>query len=446
MKILQPSWAWTPEGILEDPVVTLDDGYILGCSTSARHPGEHVERLPGCLLLPGLVNAHSHAFQRAFRGHVQNRDAARGDFWTWREAMYRVAGALDPDQLGAVCRLAFLEMVESGVTEVGEFHYLHRDPAGRVYADPDLLAHVVIDAARAVGLRITLLRVAYHRAGPGEALRPEQARFRADTPDEVLAAVARLSAHPDPHVRAGLAPHSIRAVPPAWLPELATYDGIVHAHVAEQPAEVAACERESGCSPLRLLADAGLVTDRFGAVHLTFPSPGDVDVLAGAGGTIVVCPTTELDLGDGFLPVEARQRCNLALGSDSHATIDLWHEARTLELHGRALANRRHVITPPDDDAGLAARILRAATADGARCLGSRAGEIRAGAPADLVAIDLGDVAAAGMPPLEAAAFAAHPGWVRRVWVGGEPVVRDGRHADHDRIVADAVRVIRAVV
>jgi len=450
VKILQPSWAWTPEGVLRDPVVTVDDGYILGCSEGARHSDEpadaQIVRLPGCILLPGLINAHSHAFQRAFRGHVQHRDAARGDFWTWREAMYRVANALDPEQLGAVCRLAFLEMVTSGITHVGEFHYLHRDPAGRTYDDPDLLARVVIDAARAVGLRITLLRVAYHRAGPGQELRPEQARFRADSPDEVLDAIARLSKLDDPHVRAGLAPHSIRAVPPDWLTELASFDGVVHAHVAEQPAEVRACLAESGCSPLRLLADAGLVTERFSAVHLTCPSEGDVDLLAQSGGSVVVCPTTELDLGDGFLPLDARQRLNLALGSDSHAMIDLWHEARTLELHGRALANRRHVLTPADDDRGLAARLLRAGTVDGAGCLGSPAGEIREGAPADLVALDLTDLATVGMPPLEAVAFAAHPRMVRGVWVGGQAIVQDGHHPQHQAIVDEALAVIGQVV
>lgn len=398
--------------------------------------------LPGRLLLPGAVNAHSHAFQRAFRGRVQHRDAARGDFWTWREAMYRVANALDPDELEAVSRLAFLEMALAGITEVGEFHYVHRAPDGSAYDDPDELARRVIRAARDVGIRITLLRVAYHRAGPGEALRPEQARFRADSPDEVLRAIERLSGGSPDGVRVGLAPHSIRAVPPDWLPELAAYTGVVHAHVAEQPAEVSACLAETGLSPLALLDRAGLVTERFAAVHLTFPSEGDVDRLAAADASVVVCPTTELDLGDGLLPLEARTRLRLAIGSDSHAMIDPWYEARTLELHGRAQANRRHVLTPPGEDTGLAARLLRAATVDGARVLGSDAGRIEVGAPADLVALDLRGVELLGMPPLEAAAFGVGPRHVDRVWVGGREVVTDGRHADQQRIVSQAEQVL----
>lgn len=447
MQTLQPSWALTPEGVLEDPIVTLDDGYIVGCSTAERHLDGPVTRLPGRLLLPGLVNAHSHAFQRAFRGHVQ-RDGptedgpAGADFWGWREAMYRVANAVDPDDVEAISRLAFLEMVRSGITEVGEFHYLHHAPGGTRYADPDELAWRVIGAAQQVGLRITLLRVAYHRSDATQALRPEQQRFGATDPDEVLQAIRRLEQTADATVRIGLAPHSVRAVPPGWLADFAAYRGIVHAHVAEQPGEVASCFAENGRSPLRVFADAGLVTDRFSAVHLTCPSAGDVDLMEAAGATAVVCPSTELDLGDGFLPVDARRRLRLALGSDSHAVIDLWHEARTLELHGRGQLGARHVLTPRSDPDGLAGRLLSAATSAGARCLGSDAGEIRPGAPADLVALDLRNLAAVGVPPLEAAVFAGHPSWVDAVWVGGRRVVEGGRHADEDRIVREGEAAI----
>lgn len=444
MEKLQPSWAWTPEGVLEEPIVTLDDGCIVRCSEAPRHPDADVVRLPGRLLLPGLVNAHSHAFQRAFRGHVQRRDAGRDDFWGWREAMYRVANRVDPEALYRVSRLAFLEMLASGITEVGEFHYLHRTPDGRVYDDPDELALQVVRAARDVGLRITLLRVAYHRSDATTALRPEQQRFRADSPDEVLSAIERLQRGAAPGVGVGLAPHSIRAVPPAWLPELASFEGVVHAHVAEQPAEVASCLAENGVGPLAAFARGGLLTERFSAVHLTHPSDGDVDLLREADGTVVVCPSTELDLGDGFLPVEARKRLRLALGSDSHAVIDLWHEARTLELHGRGLTGGRHVLTPPGDvPDGLARRLLTAATAAGARALGSAGGRLEVGAPADLVALDLRTPAAAGVPPLTAAALVAHPGWVDSVWVGGQRVLADGRHVDEERIIAQGVDTIR---
>ncbi|MFK7930452.1 MAG: formimidoylglutamate deiminase [Myxococcota bacterium] len=451
MRSVQPSWALTPEGVVQDPIITWDDGLIVGCSGGGRHPGVHhqgdlsVEKLPGRLLLPGLVNAHSHAFQRAIRGHVQWRDAERGDFWSWRQAMYRAANAMDPDAFEAVSRLAFLEMAESGITEVAEFHYVHHQTGGSPYDDPDELARRVIRAALDVGIRICLLRVAYHRGGPGIELAPEQARFRADSPDEVLTAIQRLGTVADPRVRVGLAPHSVRAVPPEWLPEFATFSGPIHAHVAEQPAEVAACVAETGLSPLALLARAGLVHERFGAVHLTFPSAGDVDLMASAGATAVVCPSTELDLGDGLLPVDARQRLHLAVGSDSHAMIDLFQEVRTLELHGRALAGRRHILTPDDDDHGLAGRLLAAATADGARCLGREGGQLIPGSPADFVTLDLRRPAAAGVPPLEAAALVADSSWVDDVWVAGRLVVRGGRHPNRARIVEEASSVIRTL-
>ena len=288
------------------------------------------------LVLPGLVNAHSHAFQRAFRGHVQWKAAGKDDFWSWRDRMYATANRLDPEGVQAVSALAFLEMVKSGITHVGEFHYLHHAPDGTRYEDPDELAKRVLAAAEQVGLRITLLRVAYARAGVGKPLRPDQARFGDRDPEDVLAAVERLSAHASDRVRIGLGPHSVRALDADWLRALGAYEGIVHTHVSEQRAENEACRSEHGASPLQVLADAGLVGERFTAVHLTWPRQGDVQLLEEAGGSVCACPTTELDLGDGFLPAEVMDRLPVCVGSDSHAVIDLWQEMRSLELHARA--------------------------------------------------------------------------------------------------------------
>lgn len=439
MQTLQPSWAWTPEGVLEDPIVTIDDGIILRCSEAPRHPLPGVERLPGRLLLPGLVNAHSHAFQRAFRGHVQWRAAGHDDFWSWRDAMYDVAARLTPESIQAISRLAFLEMAESGITEVGEFHYVHHQADGVPYDDPDELARRVIAAARSVGLRITLMRVAYHRGGPGAPLGEAQRRFRTHSVDEALTAIDRLRSGAADGVRVGLAPHSVRAVPPEWWGEFSAFRGPVHAHVAEQPREVEGCLAETGRSPLGLIAEAGLLDERFTAVHFTWPSEGDLGALVSGGARVCVCPTTELDLGDGFLPLEVRERASLCLGSDSHAMIDLWHEARTLELHGRGLAGRRNVLAPVGERHGLAERLLRAATLEGARALGSTAGVLAAGHPADLVAVDLRRPSAAGVPPLEAAIFGAGPDHVSEVWVGGRQIIREGRHPDRERIVREAL-------
>lgn len=433
MPVLAPDGVWTPQGLKTGHVVQIEDGWIIGVAEAGRHPISHP--LPGRILLPGLVNAHSHAFQRAFRGHVQWRSAEHDDFWSWRDAMYAVANRLDPEGVQAVSALAFLEMAEAGVTRVGEFHYLHHQPDGTRYADPDELARRVIAAATEVGIRIALLRVAYARGGPGVPLRADQARFGDTDPEAVLGALERLApATADPRVTLGLAPHSVRALDRRWLRALSAWSGPVHAHVSEQPAENEGCLAEHGASPLAVLADAGLVRPGFTAVHLTWPLEGDLQLLAEASGGVCVCPGTELDLGDGFLPVEARLQLPLCLGSDSHAQIDLFAEARALELHARGLAGRRNVLSPPGQRHGLAHRLLAAATVAGDRALGGAGQGIVAGAPADLVAIDLRRTAALGVPPLEAIAFAATPEWVDAVWVAGEPIVTDGHHPRADAI------------
>lgn len=433
--IVRPEWCWTPEGLRAGLCVEIQSHTILRVVDADRHPRVDVD-LPGRLLLPGFVNAHSHAFQRAFRGHVQWRAADRDDFWSWRDRMYAVANGLSPEGIEAVSRLAFLEMAEAGVTRVGEFHYLHHQPDGTTYADPDELARRVIAAATDVGLRICLLRVAYARNGAGQPLRPDQARFGDRDPDAALAAVERLATLADERVSVGLAPHSVRAVPLDWLAAFASYDGPVHAHVAEQPAEVEACRAEYGASPVQVLERAGLLSERFVAVHLTHPSPGDVDRMRQNQASVCVCPGTELDLGDGFLPLEART-LPLSIGTDSQATIDPLAEARAVELHARGLAGRRNVFGRPGERHAVAAEILSIATSGGARALGATSG-IVAGAPADLVAIDLRRPAAAGVPPLEAAAFVATPEWVSDVWVAGERVVQDGRHPRREAIIEAA--------
>lgn len=424
--VLAPEWLWTPEGLRTGWAVEIGPtGHIVQLLAPDRQPRD-AEHLPGRLLLPAMVNAHSHAFQRAFRGQVQWRSTGDDTFWTWRDRMYGVANALSPEGVEAVSRLAFLEMAEAGFGAVGEFHYLHHQPDGTRYADPDELARRVLAAAAAVGIRICLLRVVY------QAARDDQRRFGDRSPDEALAALARLPG------AVGLAPHSVRAVPAAWMPTLATWQGVVHAHVSEQQAENAQCHAVTGGSPLRLLASHGLVSSRFSAVHLTYPLAGDLELLLGADAGVVVCPSTELDLGDGFLPLDVRETARMSIGTDSQARIDPWAETRDLELHGRGLAGRRNVLAPPGDRHGLAERLLNAGSRAGSRALGFDDRGIAVGAPADLVALDLRRPGALGVPPLEAAAFVATPEWVDALWVGGRPVVRGGHHPDREAIVAGA--------
>ena len=425
-----------PEGLVRDPKIRIADGLIVDSAEPTRHPGV-VKELPGRILLPGLVNAHSHAFQRAFRGHVQWLERAGDDFWSWRAAMYDVANRLPPKGVEAVSRLAFLEMAEAGITEVGEFHYLHHQPDGSPYADPDELAKRVIAAARSVGIRITLLRVAYGAGGVGQALRAEQRRFGDSSAEQVLAAVERLQKEAGPTVRIGLAPHSVRAVPRAWLPELASFQGPVHVHVSEQPGENEAAMAAWSLSPTQVLEEAGLLNERLVAVHMTWPLPGDIGRLQASGAGVCACPWTELDLGDGVLPLEAHD-LPLSLGTDSQARIDLLEEARGLEWFARGAAGRRNLMSPLGERSGLARRLLEVATAGGAQALCAPRPQIAPGARADLIALNLDRPAALGVPPLEAAAFSATADWVTDVWVGGEAIVEGGRHRDRDAVVAEA--------
>lgn len=433
--VLHPEWVWTAEGLRTRTCVTFHAGSIVEVTGAERHPDVPVR--PNTLLLPGFVNAHSHAFQRAFRGQVQWTDRPDDDFWTWRDRMYTTARSLDPDGVEAVSALAFLEMAEAGFTTVGEFHYLHNHVDGTLYADPDELALRVIRAARSVGLRIALLRVVYAAAGFGRPLGAAQLRFETRSPDEALRAVDRLTCTDDPLVTAGIAPHSVRAVPVDWLPELRT-DGVTHAHVSEQPAEVRACLEATGRTPLQVFADAGLVDGRFTAVHLTHPTETELESMRTSGARIAVCPTTELDLGDGFLPLGAREGIGLCVGTDSQARIDPFAEIRALELHARGLAGRRVVMGEPGVQASLVERLLRSGTLEGARALGLPSGRIAVGAPADLTLVDLARTGAFGVPPLEAVVFGGSADWVSDVWVGGEHVVRAGRHPDRERILERA--------
>jgi len=427
-----------------------------------------VERLSGKALLPGFVNAHSHAFQRGLRGHVQYAVGA-DSFWTWRDRMYRLANALDPDGIEAVSALAFLEMARAGFTTVGEFHYLQHAPDGTPYANPDELALRVLGAAQSVGIDIVLLRVAYARAGFGLDANALQRRFYDRSPDDVLAAVARLRST---GASVGIAPHSVRACPFDWLRAFAGFAGPVHAHVDEQPAEIEASLREHGRRPLHVFADAGLLGPSFTAVHLTHPDDDELATLVGAGAGVCVCPTTELDLGDGFFPVEryfrslgrggepprnAPPRASrlaadgapsgvvadrpLSIGTDSHAQIDPFTELRSLELLARAVAGRRNVRAFAEPD-GLANALLAEGTRGGARALGLDAGELVPGGRADLVAVDLTAPALRGARVLPALVFAGHPGLVTDVWVRGRRIVEDSRHAHEATIVAAAEQAL----
>ncbi len=417
--------------------ITVRDGVV--AAVGAPGPGAEVVRLPGRAVLPGLVSAHGHSFQRAIRGRTQVRHPGRSDFWSWREAMYRAAARLGPEEVRAVARMAFLESALAGITTVGEFHYLARDPEGRPYADPERLAREVIAAAREVGVRIALLRVAYARGGAGVPAVPEQRRFVDGSAAEVVASADRLAplAEADPGVTLGLAPHSVRACPAGWIEELAdaarSRGWPLHVHVAEQPAEVEQCRAEHGVTPVALLDRLGVLGPATTAVHAIHLEPADVEALGRTRTTVCACPTTERDLGDGVVPADAllRAGAGMALGTDSFAQVDLLEEARALEGNLRLVRRERGLLAPAGDGRtdALAARLLGIATAGGMRSLGLPGGSLRPGEPADFQVLDLSDpsIAGAGADDLLATVvFSAARTAVRDVFVAGEAVVEGG--------------------
>jgi len=385
-----------------------------------------VRDLGPVILLPGLVDAHSHAFQRAIRGATHRRGAGDpSSFWSWREAMYRCAEGLDPQGVYEITRRAYAEMLSVGITCVGEFHYLHHQPDGRPYDDPNELSWQVLRAAQDVGIRVVLLEVLYARGGHGRPPAPEQRRF---CDADVGAYLERVDALASRGVELGLAPHSVRAVDRAGLESVARYGqahGLpMHAHVSEQPRENAECRAEHGATPTEVLADAGFFERPrgFTAVHAIHTTADDQRRLSGQHAC--ACPTTEADLGDGIVPaVELREAgVELCLGSDSNAVIDLVQEARLLEMHERLRGQARLRLC--DGDGALGPTLLRAATEAGASALGraDRSGRLGVGRPFDAFTVRLDQPFFEGVAPrhrLDALMCAGTAQGVRHVFVGG---------------------------
>jgi formiminoglutamate deiminase len=406
-------------------------------------------RLPG-LTLPGMANAHSHAFHRALRGATQ---VGLGTFWTWRERMYEVAARLDPGSYLALARAVYAEMALAGITCVGEFHYLHHGPRGVSYADPNEMSRAVIAAAAQAGIRITLLDTCYlsgglDSGGGAQPLAGTQLRF-GDGDGEAWAARAEgLGADEHgllgPLARVGAAIHSVRAVPAAQMhPVIAwaqRYGAPLHAHLSEQRAENEASLAAYRRTPAEVLYDAGALGPRGTVVHATHLVGHDVDLLGGSRAYACLCPTTEADLADGIGPARALASagCPLTLGTDSQAVIDLLEEARRVELGERLASGQRGHFR--------AGELARAATTDGHASLGwPDAGEIAAGAIADLVTVALDSPRLAGATRTTALAcvvFAGSAADVRHVVVGGEDLVRDGQH----RLVEDVPGALAAAI
>lgn len=438
------SHAWL--GTHVEPGVLLDvaGGRIAGVRTGIDTPPPGATPLHG-LTVPGLANTHSHAFHRALRSTVQ---VGSGTFWTWRELMYRTASRLTPDTYYDLARATYAEMALAGITAVGEFHYLHHAPGGTPYDDPNAMGEALIAAAAEAGIRITLLDTAYLAAGFGEKPSRHQLRF-SDTTADAWAERASFLKGDDDLVVIGAAIHSVRAVPAGQLATVARWAQEravpLHVHLSEQTAENDACLAAHGRTPARLLADHGVLGPHTTGIHNTHLTAEDIELLGTSRTGTCMCPTTERDLADGIGPATALQGAGspLSLGSDSHAVIDLFEEARAMELNERLRTHVRGHWT--------AAALLRAASAEGHAALGRPdAGVLEPGAPADLATVALDSVRTAGPVPrlaAEAAVFAATAADVRHTVVAGRHIVRDGRHTrieDVPGALASAVAALYA--
>jgi formimidoylglutamate deiminase len=396
--------------------ITVEHGRI-----AAVGPATAGERLLGRALAPGFVNDHSHAFQRGLRGAVERIEPSRprDDFWTWRELMYALAGELAPDSIREVSRRCYGEMLSAGYTSVTEFHYVHHRPDGTPYKDPNALAKAVALAAEDTGIRLLLLPVAYARGG--------LSRFQDPSAQEFLQRVDDLRGWSEgrPLVEVGVAAHSVRAVPRGWLQEignLARRDDLhLHIHADEQPREIEECLAEHGLRPVELLAEAGFLGTSTTIIHATHAGGKELDLLSRHGASVCACPTTEGNLGDGFLPARGimERDIRLSIGSDSHVRIDPFEELREIETNARRLSGRRNVLISENETAPTPWLLQAGWGHDGPK----------AGDPADLIEIDLthpalADVESTNLP--SALVFGAASGIVAGTWVDGRKVYARG--------------------
>ena len=412
------------------------DGHWLAVRPETAAPLSAM-RLPGPVL-PGLVNAHSHAFQRAFAGLAERREAEHDDFWSWRDRMYGVALTITAAELREVATRLYRELLAGGYTHVCEFHYLHHAEDGHRHAEPAAMSLALIEAAGATGIGLTLLPVLYERAGfAAPQLRADQRRFASDV-DFVLAlrdtarATGAAAGGAPGRVRAGVALHSLRAASPAsmraLLNRLAGDAGPIHIHVAEQTGEVADCLAATGARPIEWLAREMPLDARWQLVHATHAEPYEIEAVAATGAGIVICPTTEANLGDGVpdLPRWLAAGVPLSIGSDSQVCRNAAEELRWLDYAQRLVHQRRNVSADPARYGGsTAARLFEAIAAGGAAAAGFMRWGLQPGAPADALVLDPEVPGLAGMPAshrLDGWVFASDAAAIAQTWVAGRRV------------------------
>jgi formiminoglutamate deiminase len=426
--------AWLTAGPTDRVRVTADQAGVTTAVDVAVDPEPTDRRLDG-VVLPGFANAHSHAFHRALRGRTHSDG---GTFWSWRERMYQLAARLDPDSYRRLATAVYAEMALAGVSCVGEFHYLHHTPDGTPYGNPNAMGEALRDAARAAGIRLTLIDTCYLTGGIGRPLERSQLRFGDGNADAWAERFAALK--PDTHSRIGAAVHSVRAVPADQIPVVvsAAAGRPLHVHLSEQPTENEQCLAAYGMTPTQTLARHEAVGPATTVVHATHVTPDDIALLGHTGTTACFCPTTERDLADGIGPARALRDAGspIALGSDQHAVIDLIEESRALEMHERLASRERGRFTQLE--------LVDALTAAGHASLGwPESGRLAVGAPCDLVAIRLGTQRTVGVEPGQVV-LAATASDVDTVIVGGRVVVSGGVHmlGDVGSLLADALAAV----
>jgi formimidoylglutamate deiminase len=424
--------ALLPEGWADEVRLDIEDGRVRAVTTGVGA----AEDALGCLV-PGLCNAHSHAFQRALAGHTEQRSpAGRDNFWSWRERMYALAGRVSAAALEAIACQVYCEMLGAGYTSVAEFHYLHRDPAGD--SGSDAMFEAIVAAAEQAGIRLTYVPVHYERAGfEDPAPTAQQAGF-AMSIDEFLGHYRRVAERASATVNIGIGAHSLRAVAPGSLEQIAAVAGDavpMHIHVAEQRREVEQCYSSYGRRPVRWLLENFVLGGNWSLVHATHMDDEEVTDLARSGAVAVLCPSTEANLSDGLFPLHGYLSAGgrIAIGSDSHISMNPFEELRWLEYGQRLAALSRNIVSLRDSHVG--SELFGRALEGGALAAGQSVAGIQVGAPADLVALADDDPMLAGHDDdsrLDALVFSGYPLPIERVMVNGQWRVIDGRHVERD--------------
>jgi formimidoylglutamate deiminase len=452
MPSLFAAHALLPSGWARDVLLQWDEsGMLTSVEASAAPGGAPLAAGP---LLPGMPNVHSHAFQRAMAGLAEFRGHPTDDFWTWREEMYRLVRLLQPEDIEAIARHLYIEMLAHGYTTVAEFHYLHNDPDGRSYGNRAELAERIIGAASGSGIALTLLPVLYAHGGFGhKMLSPAQRRFGGN-PATIMELLREVEAFhlPAPLLRLGVAPHSVRAVDALMLTEIVEAASAmnptmpIHMHVSEQVGEVDDCRDTHGTTPLAWIADLVDIDARWTFIHGTHLTPLEMRRVAASGACIGLCPMTEANLGDGIFDFASwfGQRAPWSIGGDSHVCVSPFEELRQLEYSQRLRLRVRNVAS--DEEApDVPGNLWRAAARGGAAAVSQPVGELAPGRRADLVVLDGNDPDFEGLEAasmLGAAIFSGNINRVRDVFIAGRPVIERGRHA----LQEDSAEAFRATL